>query len=173
MVTVFALDHNDRVGDINAEGPESVQAEITAVTKRGLRHNWLLSNHRDVLSAEEIPAAGVDQYEVQDPSGAAFQFLSKDPANKSTLSVKVDVTWLGTYETGARVITTAAIAALANQPSIDSIALSGLTDLPSYVAPLTDNPKVPLQAVTITEATPKRADIMWYLNQIDLRSNIF
>ena len=172
VVTVFALDLNDLVGEINTEDPESVQAWITAATERGLRHNWLLSNHRDVLSAEEIPAAGVDQYELQDPSGAAFQFLSKDPANKSTLSVNVDVTWLGPYETGAQVLTTAAIAALANQPSIDSITLSGLTELPSYATHLTDNPKVTLQAGITTDANPKQADIVWYPNQIDQRSNI-
>lgn len=167
VVTVYALDLADLVGELNPEDPESIDTWVLAATERGLRHEWLLSNHRDVLNAPAIAQGLVDEYEATDPSGAAFHQISRLPANKSQLSVTIDVTWLGPYETGAQVLTTAAIAALANQSNIESITLTGLAELPAYAAHVTNNPKVKIQA-----ENPEQSDIVWYPNQIDQRSNI-
>lgn len=167
VVTVYALDLADLLGELDPEDPDSVDTWVLAATERGLRHEWLLSNHRDVLNASATAQGLIDEYEATDPSGAAYHQISRLPANKSQLSVTIDVTWLGPHETGAQVLTTAAIAALANQPIIESITLTGLAELPAYAAHVTNNPKVKIQA-----ENPEQSDIVWYPNQIDQRSNI-
>lgn len=169
VVTVFALDFTDLVGEIDPEDPVSIDVWVQSATDRGLRHNWLLSNHRDVLSADEIAVSEVDQYELHDPSGAAAHYMSRRTTQPNALTVNIDVTWLGPHETGAQVLTTAAITALANQPNIASITLTGLAELPTYAVHVTENPKVTLQPL---DAEPEQADIVWYPNQIDQRSNI-
>jgi len=167
VVTVYSLDLADLLGELDVDDVESVEAWVQAASERGLRHNWLLSNNRDVLAAQEVEPSEVDQYELADPSGGAFQQMSRLPSHKAALSVNVDVTWLGPHETGAQVLTTAAIEALARQPGIESITLSGLDELPAYAAHLTDNPKV-----DVSNEISVQADIVWYPNQIDQRSNI-
>ena len=167
VVTVYSLDLTDLLGELNVDEQESIDAWVQAATERGFRHNWLLSNHKDVLAAQEVSLSVVDEYELTDPSGGAFHQISRLPSSRTTLSVNVDVTWLGPHETGAQVLTTAAIEALAEQPGIESITLSGLAELPAYAAHLTNNPKVMMW----TEASDQ-ADIIWYPNQIDQRSNI-
>ncbi len=169
VVTIFALDFTDLVGAIDLEDPDSIDVWVQAATDRGLRHNWLLSNHRDVMSADHISASEVDQYELQDPSGAAAHYISDRTTQPNALTVTIDVTWLGPHETGAQVLTTAAITALANQPNIAAITLTGLVELPTYAAHVTENPKVRLQPL---DSEPEQADIVWYPNQIDQRSNI-
>ena len=169
VVTVFALDLSDLVGALDLEDSDSVDSWVQAASERGLRHNWLLSNHRDVMNAEAVPASGVDEYELLDPSGASAHYVHASTTNTAQLTVSVDVTWLGPHETGAQVLTTAAIAALAHQPTIASITLTGLTELPGYAAHLTSNPKVKLQP---PDQETLQSDIVWYPNQIDQRSNI-
>jgi glycosyltransferase involved in cell wall biosynthesis len=168
-VTVIALDLTDLLGAVDPQDPQSVEAWVQAATERGLRHNWLLSDHRDVLSAEAVSTSVVDEQELSDPSGAAAHYISRRSINATAITVNVDVTWLGPHETGAQVLTTAAISALANQPNIESITLTGLAELPPYAAHVTDNPKVILQPM---DQVPEQADIVWYPNQIDQRSNI-
>jgi glycosyltransferase involved in cell wall biosynthesis len=168
-VTVIALDLVDLLGEVDPQDPQSLEVWVQAATERGLRHNWLLSDHRDVLSAEEVLTSVVDERELSDPSGTAAHYISRRSINATTITVTVDVTWLGPHETGAQVLTTAAISALANQPNIESITLTGLAELPEYAAHVTDNPKVILQPM---DQAPEQADIVWYPNQIDQRSNI-
>jgi glycosyltransferase involved in cell wall biosynthesis len=137
---------------------------------RGLWHDWWLSNARDVARAEVLLApAQMDLLERENPSGSHYLALTEAAAKVDHLTITIDATWLGPHETGAQVLTTAAVAAMADDDRVTSITLVGLEQLPSYAAHLTEHPKVKLADL---EASVERADVMWYPNQIDQRSNI-
>ena len=152
---------NSELFDANAED------WATQASNKGLWHDWYLSTSRDIAAAEVIrePSA-LDQQESSDPSSSHHHASTNTPINPDALTLTVDVTWLGEHETGAQVLTTAAIAALANQDRITAIALTGKDELPAYAQHLTDHPKVTLAS----ENT--QSDILWYPNQIDQRVNI-
>ncbi len=139
----------------------------TGASNRGLWHDWYLSTSRDIAKAETLrEPSELDQQESQDPSSSHHHHHNSTAINPKAMSLTVDVTWLGEHETGAQVLTTAAIAALANQDRITNITLTGLSELPVYAQHLTDHPKVTLDNNT------KQSDILWYPNQIDQRVNI-
>jgi len=139
----------------------------TAASNKGLWHDWYLSTSRDIAKAETLrEPSDLDRQESQDPSSSHHHHHNSAAINSNAMSLTVDVTWLGEHETGAQVLTTAAIAALANQDRITKITLTGLTELPTYAQHLTDHPKVTLDIST------KQSDILWYPNQIDQRVNI-
>ena len=152
---------NSELFDANAED------WATQASNKGLWHDWYLSTSRDIAAAEVIrePSA-LDQQESSDPSSSHHHASTNTPINPDALTLTVDVTWLGEHETGAQVLTTAAIAALANQDRITAIALTGKDALPAYAQHLTDHPKV-----TLARENTK-SDILWYPNQIDQRVNI-
>ena len=113
---------------------------------RGLWHDWLLTNKRDITAAPTIKEPSrVDLEERNDPSGSHFEAFNKSTIDPNNLTLTVDVTWLGPHETGAQVLTTAAVPAIADQPNIKSIRLVGLKELPEYAKHLTDHPKVSLE----------------------------
>ncbi len=114
-------------------------------------------------------AADVDVAEVDDPSSAHHAALRQYRPRSGRLTIAVDVTWLGPHETGAQVLTTSALGALALQDAVTEIRLVGLDALPSYAAHLADSPKIRL--VSPGEDVPI-SDVVWYPNQIDGRSNI-
>ncbi|MBU6251554.1 MAG: glycosyltransferase, partial [Cyanobacteria bacterium REEB417] len=130
-----------------------------------------------------LDQAECDRIEAADPTSAAYA-AARQPgvaaAAEAALTVAVDVTWLGPYQTGAQVLTTAAIEALAARPEMAEVLLFGLDSLPGYAAHLSRVPGVRLigSPQTTTEHTApgrviqQRADIVWYPNQIDHRSNI-
>jgi glycosyltransferase involved in cell wall biosynthesis len=66
------------------------------------------------------------------------------------------------------VLTTAAVTALAQHASVSSIRLTGLTELPDYAKHLLELPNLQLA----TAEQPEQADVIWFPNQIDARSNI-
>ncbi len=139
----------------------------TGASNRGLWHDWYLSTSRDIAKAETLrEPSELDQQESQDPSSSHYHHHNSTAIDPNAMSLTVDVTWLGEHETGAQVLTTAAIAALANQDRITNITLTGLSELPAYAQHLTDHPKVTLDTNT------KQSDILWYPNQIDQRVNI-
>ena len=152
---------NSELFDANAED------WATQASNKGLWHDWYLSTSRDIAAAEVIrePSA-LDQQESSDPSSSHHHASTNTPINPDALTLTVDVTWLGEHETGAQVLTTAAIAALANQDRVTAIALTGKDELPAYAQHLTDHPKV-----TLARENTK-SDILWYPNQIDQRVNI-
>ena len=139
----------------------------TQASNKGLWHDWYLSTSRDIAAAEVIrePSA-LDHQESLDPSTSHHHAATNTPINPNAMTLTVDVTWLGEHETGAQVLTTAAIAALANHDRITAITLSGKDELPAYAQHLTDHPKVTLGGETT------QSDILWYPNQIDQRVNI-
>ncbi len=144
----------------------------TNASHRGLWHDWWLTNANDIRKAPIIAEpSNLDQRELEDPSSSHFNAISETPIDTNNLTLTIDVTWLGPHETGAQVLTTAAIPKIADQPTIKSIRLVGLQELPSYAQHLTDHPKVTLQR-NIEEALVTQTDIMWYPNQIDQRVDI-
>ena len=78
----------------------------------------------------------------------------------------IDATWLGEHETGAQVLTVAAVQALAAQPGISGITLTGIDELPPYAKTLGA-----LSKVQVARA-PHQSDIAWYPNQVDARIDL-
>lgn len=169
-VTVVALDLSDVLGDLATDDPdpEKVDAWLLAASEHGLWHDWLFATQPDVTRATLVcPPSAMDAREVQDPSGSHHAALINSEPVPERLTITIDATWLGPHETGAQVLTTAAIAALARNERIASIALTGIGELPTYAQHLTAEKKV-----SIATNTPAIADVVWYPNQIDQRSNI-
>ena len=165
----LAQDARDLVGDL----PEGVEPQALinwcrAATERGLWHDWWLSNHRDVITAAVlIEASELDKREADDPSGSHFPVRHTQPLKSRNLTIAVDATWLGPHQTGAQVLTTAAVEALAKDDRVARISLTGIARLPDYAAHLARLDKVSVESEVI-----EQADIAWYPNQIDGRSNI-
>ena len=166
VVVVVADDTVDLVG-LAAE-VDSLSDWAHATSERGLWHDWLLTTGRDVKQANSLlEPAVMDVEELVDPSGSHSRaFEAPSPTN--ALTIAVDVTWLGPHETGAQVLTTAAIEALARSERVAGIELFGLTELPDYASRVLENPNV-----QVSDEDPSiPADIVWFPNQIDQRSNI-
>lgn len=167
-----AADIQELVGPLPSvdDDTEALLDWCRTASERGLWHDWWLTNHRDVSRA--IPIVGpatMDELEADDPSSAHFDVRNVQPRKATGLTVTVDVTWLGPHETGAQVLTTAAIDAMAQDPRIASITLVGLDALPAYAVHLVDRPNVRLAS---KDSAAEQTDIVWYPNQIDGRSNI-
>ena len=146
---------NSELFDANAED------WATQASNKGLWHDWYLSTSRDIATAELIrePSA-LDQQESSDPSSSHHHASTNTPINPDAMTLTVDVTWLGEHETGAQVLTTAAIAALANQDRITAIALTGKDALPAYAHTSPTTPKSPSQERTLKatfSGTPTRS----------------
>lgn len=169
-VTVVALDLSDLLGDLSTEEPEpeKVDAWLLAASEHGLWHDWLFASQPDVTRATLVcPPSAMDAREVHDISGSHHAALINSEPVPERLTITIDATWLGPHETGAQVLTTAAIAALARNERIASITLTGISELPTYAQHLAAESKV-----SLASHTPEIADVVWYPNQIDQRSNI-
>ena len=170
VLIAIATDETDLVGPLDIDDPEALAIWLRHASERGLWHDWWVTNSADVARAETIrPVAEMDAIEVDDPSSSHHVAFHVYRPKSARLTVTVDVTWLGPYETGAQVLTTAALGWLARESHITEIRLVGLTELPYYAGHLTENPKVRLIG---PEETPPTSDVVWYPNQIDGRSNI-
>ena len=169
-VTVIALDAVDLVGPIDETADAlTLAAWARSASERGLWHDWSMTNSVDVVRAVPfLAAAPIDVEEVTSPSSSHFE-VAQSHRTPRLLRVAVDATWLGPHETGAQVLTTAAVAALARDDRVAQVLLTGISELPAYAHHLTDHPKVVLATA---DDVPDRADIVWYPNQIDGRSNI-
>jgi glycosyltransferase involved in cell wall biosynthesis len=162
---LIAINHSDLFD------PESDDWATTA-SHRGLWHDWWLSNANDIKKARIIAQPStLDQKELDDPSSSHYNSLNQQPIDTNNMTLTIDVTWLGPHETGAQVLTTAAIPKIADQPTIKSIRLIGLTELPSYAQHLTDHLKVTLEPDN-EQAQETQTDLIWYPNQIDQRVDI-
>ena len=169
-LTAIATDLQDLVGPLDADDEVAVAAWLRKASERGLWHDWWVTDGTDVTRAEGArPPSDLDLLEADDPSSAHHLALRQYSPKAGRLTVTVDVTWLGPYETGAQVLTTAALGALALQDEITGIRLVGLAELPPYAAHLASHHKV---EVFGPDDEPPRSDVVWYPNQIDGRSNI-
>lgn len=158
-------------GCLIAIAKNDIASDPQSASERGLWHDWWFTTSADAKRAPIIaePSA-MDLQEREDPSSSHYAAFNNTPIDPTNLTVTIDVTWLGPHETGAQVMTTAGTAALAEQPSIKSIRLVGLKELPGYAKHLTDRPKITL--ATTPEELATQTDIMWYPNQIDQRVDI-
>ena len=122
-VIAIAEDAQDLVGEMPAENDaEGLIQWCIKASERGLWHDWWLSNHRDVAKAATfIELSQVDEAEANDPSSSHFITTHTEPMKARNLKVAIDATWLGPHQTGAQVLTTAAIEALAQDERIDAI----------------------------------------------------
>lgn len=168
-LTAIATDLEDLVGPLDPEDEDAVDAWLIRASERGLWHDWWMTKDADVAHADPTRSPrDVDIVEADDPASSRHHALRAYAPKSGRLSVTVDVTWLGPHETGAQVLTTAAIAGLAQQDEVTTIRVVGLDALPPYAHHLTELEKV--QLVAVDEA--KRSDVVWYPNQIDGRGTI-
>ena len=165
----LTVDAQDLVGALPTEASASaLSAWCLRASERGLWHDWLISDHRDVAAAPLLLELGeLDSTEAEDPSGSHYAVSHVQPLKARNLTIAVDATWLGPHQTGAQVLTTAAVEALAGVDRVSSIQLTGIAGLPDYAAHLAQ-----LAKVSLTTRSTHQADIAWYPNQIDGRSNI-
>ncbi|MDA9802841.1 glycosyltransferase [bacterium] len=170
-VTLVALDVQDLVGPASFDEEHGFIEWCARASDRGLWHDWLLIDEPDVLrKSDGTPPSNTDKQEAGDSTSAsAYRAVVGPQALAGGLRLWVDITWLGPHETGAQVLSTAALAALERQPGIDGITLTGADELPDYAVHLIDLPGIEL--LTDDSQLPQ-ADIAWYPNQIDRRSNI-
>jgi glycosyltransferase involved in cell wall biosynthesis len=169
-LTAIAADLVDLVGPLDADDPEATAEWLRRASERGLWHDWWITADADVARAENPRRpAEVDILEADDPGSSRHSALRHYVPRAGRLTVTVDATWLGPHETGAQVLTTAALGALALQDRVTGIRIVGLSELPSYAAHLADSPRIEMVP---PGQEPPRSDVVWYPNQIDARSNI-
>ena len=165
-VTVVASDASDLVGPVPSDVSDTEQwcLWFEQCRDRGLSHDRLLSNSSDLPSLEPWLHEAEEALAGSPSSNIAHALDLRTGSSK--LTVSVDATWLGPHETGAQVLTTHALAALARRPEIDSIQLTGLSEFPGYAQHLA--------SIDNIEIVPEvsRADIAWYPNQIDTRVDL-
>ena len=173
VLVALAQDAQDLIGALpEPADPQALLGWSIAAAERGLWHDWLLSNHRDVAKAEAlVETSEIDECEALDPSSSHFITTHSQPLRARNLTLVVDATWLGPHQTGAQVLTTAAVEALARDDRIASITLTGTRELPEYASHLVELNKVRLAAHD-ESALDWPADVMWYPNQIDGRNSI-
>ena len=158
------------VDEISGAIPEEANIELltewaTQASDRGLWHDWWLCGSPDVVNAEELLApAGVDAQEVDDLASSRYSALRTERINPTAISLVIDATWLGLYQTGAQVLTTAAVEALATNSRIAHLSLVGIDSLPDYASRLEE-----FDAVSLSSGITEPADAIWYPNQIDQR----
>jgi glycosyltransferase involved in cell wall biosynthesis len=158
-----ATDLGQLVTEVPTE-PEEVTGWSQEASERGFWHDWWLLGSPDVLAADPlVEAASMDVREQQDLSSSRFTALSTEAIDPEGISLAIDATWLGPHETGAQVLTTAAVRALALNSRVRSLHLVGIEALPAYAAHLADLDNVHI-------GTPERTcDAIWYPNHIDQR----
>ena len=160
-----ATDVADLTGPLNAE---DVLTWAHAASNRGLWHDWWLSNARDIAKSEEfIAMSDIDLEETTDPASSRYAALNTEPMDPTAVSITIDATWLGPHQTGAQVLTTAAIEALATNARVSRIRLIGIDELPAYAQHLAE-----LDSLEIDDQPVGATDVIWYPNQIDQRVDI-
>ena len=161
------------VDEITGTGPHDANAELltswaTRASDRGLWHDWWLCGSPDVVNAEELVVpSSVDVQESGDLASSRYSALRTARIDPKSISLVVDATWLGPYQTGAQVLTTAAVEALATNSRIAHLALVGIDALPDYASHLEQ-----FDSISLGAAITEPADAVWYPNQIDQRVDI-
>ncbi|NKB92132.1 MAG: hypothetical protein GKR85_07615, partial [Candidatus Nanopelagicales bacterium] len=110
-----------------------------AASERGLWHDWWLTNAPDIAKSETfIEPHDVDLQESSDLASSRASATQTVHLDRRGVSLTIDATWLGPHQTGAQVLTTAAIEALASKSSVSDIRLVGLPEFPAYAEHLAD-----------------------------------
>jgi len=149
---------------------DELRAWALRASERGLWHDWWLTSARDIARAATfLSPAELDVREAFDLSSSRFEQLDAPSLDPNAITITIDGTWLGPHQTGAQVLTVAAIEALARNPRVHGITLIGLDELPHYAQHLGGIDKVLIGAPP-DEGTV--SDSIWYPNQIDQRVDI-
>ena len=164
---VIANDAAALAGGLAADADaDAVVAWAQRARDRGLWHDWFITHDVDVAKAAAfIESDPTDILESEQASSSHFA-LTDARRRSDPLTITVDATWLGPHETGAQVLTVAAVEALAAHPRIDTIHLTGVSELPPYANRLANVPNVKLGPASV------RCAIAWYPNQVDARSDL-
>jgi len=148
-----------------------IETWARAASERGLWHDWWLTNARDIARAEPFSSTSqIDEWESADLASSRHHTLVPKHFDPNAITITIDATWLGPHQTGAQVLTTAAIESLARSPRVTDIRLIGIDALPTYAEHLSD-----LETVRIAsdeDAPSQVTDVIWYPNQIDQRVDI-
>ena len=168
---VVATDTLSLTGDLPEDPREDdLRTWAQAASERGLWHDWWLSSAPDVARAPVFcEPAELDLAEANDPASSRYAALSREHLDPQAITLTIDGTWLGPHQTGAQVLTTAAIEALARHGSVARIRLTGIDQLPAYASSLAD---LSVVEVASEQTTTAPTDIVWYPNQIDQRVDI-
>ena len=166
---VVATDSEALTGSVDeAATAEDLMAWAYRAIERGLWHDWWLSSAPDVARADTfMNPAELDLQETSDLASSRNTLVERGSKSFSGTSITVDATWLGPHQTGAQVLTTAAISALASHPAVTGLRLVGIQTLPGYAEHLAG-----LDKVTIDPEPSDSTDVIWYPNQIDQRVRI-
>jgi len=158
-VVCLRVDHDSLIG---SHVEMDMEDWALQASNRGLVHEWWITPAPDVAQAEHHPMSSGDQ--IEHGHSSSVHFFRERSTEPRSLEIAVDASWLGEHQTGAQVLTTAAVAALANHERVREVSLRGLQSLPAYAQHLQDNSKVVLDG-------DGPADVCWFPNQIDFRSN--
>lgn len=171
---VIATDVFDLTDPLAADATvEQVGDWSRRASERGLWHDWWLSSARDIEKADEfLSVSAIDRHEAQDLSSSRYGAIRTESIDPSAISITIDATWLGPHQTGAQVLTTAAIEALATNSRVSRIRLTGITELPSYAQHLAELEVLELGVQTDASQPDEPTDVVWYPNQIDQRVDI-
>ena len=169
---VVATDVEALTGALTSEATAAeLDTWARTASDRGLWHDWWLTNARDIARAEPFNSTSqIDEWESADLASSRHHTLVPKHFDPNAITITIDATWLGPHQTGAQVLTTAAIESLARSPRVSDIRLVGIDELPTYAAHLSDVETVRIASVedSLGEAT----DVIWYPNQIDQRVDI-
>ena len=168
-----ATDLEALTGPVADEGDSSQLAQWSrAASERGLWHDWWLTNAPDVAKSETfIEPHDVDLQESSDLASSRASATQTVHLDRRGISLTIDATWLGPHQTGAQVLTTAAIEALASNSRVSDIRLVGLPEFPAYAEHLADIAII-RQVPTADAAAEGPSDVIWYPNQIDQRVDV-
>ena len=159
VVVCVRSNHQELVGQLDAASLESWSRDAS---NRGFVHEWWITPTPDIAAEATREDPPLEKTEASSPT--SNRILATGP-NTQELSIAVDASWLGEHETGAQVLTTAAVAALAENSAVSRVQLRGITQLPNYAKHLVGHAKV-------TIGDTEQADVCWFPNQIDFRSNL-
>ena len=168
-LVIVAKDLQELVGQVSGQDLSSWLELCLKASARGLWHDWWVTSDADVAGAPLLVAlSDLDSAEARDLSGTYAHVFAVEP-RMDRLTVTIDASWLGPHETGAQVLTTAAIESIARNPDVAGIRLVGIEELPVYAAHLLAHANVELAS---PESDPSISDIVWYPNQVDGRGTM-
>lgn len=172
--TAVATDLFDLTGPLTVDASaDEISTWARRASERGLWHDWWLTNARDIARADEfLPVSPIDEQEAHDFGSSRFSVMHTESIDPNAISITIDATWLGPHQTGAQVLTTAAIEALTKSPRVSIVRLIGIEELPSYASHLAEAEGLEIAEWTADAHSGEATDLVWYPNQIDQRVDI-
>jgi len=169
-VILMAQDLEDLIGTFPEGEPHLWTRWFDDASTCGMRHYWWVTPASDVATAASaMNPSTTDLMESQDLSGS-HALIMEPLARLDRLSITVDVSWLGPVESGAQVMTVAAVEAIARRNDVSRLVLVGVDDLPAYAQKLLKSAKVQLFP---RDTQAPRSDVMWFPHQIYSNTDVY